>query len=242
MLTIERIYPEQLDLDNQDDQDTLRIHLQRYRFAAACLSGERVLDMACGCGYGSALLAELHPDKTVVGVDIDPAAIAYAQTHYRLPNLSYVCADAQSFAGADPFDSIVSLETIEHLPDPQRLVANYATLLTEQGQVIASVPITPTLDGNPHHLHDFSQASFFKLFAAHGLRPDQQFEQIQWWQFKGLFSKREAKQHRSEGVGNAVLQYYRQHPFYLLRRLGSMLRYGFSNRYLTCNFKAAKQG
>nr|WP_298116813.1 class I SAM-dependent methyltransferase [uncultured Pseudomonas sp.] len=242
MLTIERIYPEQLDLDNQDDQDTLRIHLQRYRFAAACLSGERVLDMACGCGYGSALLAELHPDKTVVGVDIDPAAIAYAQTHYRLPNLSYVCADAQSFSGAEPFDSIVSLETIEHLPDPQRLVANYATLLTEQGQVIASVPITPTLDGNPHHLHDFSQASFFKLFAAHGLRPDQQFEQIQWWQFKGLFSKREAKQHRSEGVGNAVLQYYRQHPLYLLRRLGSMLRYGFSNRYLTCNFKAANQG
>jgi SAM-dependent methyltransferase len=239
MLTIERIYPKQLDQTNSDDQNTLRIHMQRYRFAAACLSGERVLDMACGCGYGTALLAELNPDKILIGVDIDPEAIAYAQQHYRLPNLSYQCADAQSFSSEQPFDCIVSLETIEHLPNPQRLVGNYARLLAEQGQVIASVPITPTLDGNPHHLHDFSQASFFKLFDTHGLRPDQQFEQIQWWQFKGLFSKREAKQHRSEGVGNAVLQYYRKHPLYLLRRLASMLRYGFSNRYLTCNFRAS---
>jgi SAM-dependent methyltransferase len=238
MLTIERIYPKQLDPNNADDQNTLRIHLQRYRFAAACLSGERILDMACGCGYGTALLAELHPDKVVLGVDIDPAAIAYAEEHYRLPNLSYRCADAQSFSAAQRFDSIVSLETIEHLPNPRQLVANYAALLAEHGQVIASVPITPTLDGNPHHLHDFSQASFLALFSSHGLRPDKQFEQIQWWQFKGLFVKRPVKQHRSEGVGNAVLQYYRKHPAYLLLRLRSMLRYGFSNRYLTCNFRA----
>ncbi|MHA6491714.1 class I SAM-dependent methyltransferase [Pseudomonas borbori] len=237
MLTIERIYPKQLDPDDSDDQNTLRIHMERYRFAAACLSGERVLDMACGCGYGTALLAELHPDKTVIGVDIDPAAIAYAQEHYRLPNLSYHCADAESFAAEQRFDNIVSLETIEHLPNPQQLIANYAKLLAEHGQVIASVPITPTLDGNPHHLHDFSQASFFALFRAHGLGPQQRFEQIQWWQFKGLFSKRPVKQHRSEGVGNAVLQYYRKRPFYLLLRLRSMLRYGFSNRYLTCNFR-----
>ena len=72
----------------------------------------------------------------------------------------------------------------------------------------------------------------------HGLRPQEHFEQIQWWQFKGLFSKRpdQAKQHRSEGVGNAVLAYYRSHPFYLFRRLWSILRYGPSNRYLTCVF------
>jgi SAM-dependent methyltransferase len=94
MPTIERICPKQLDPNNADDQNTLRIRLQRYRFAAACLSGERVLDMVCGCGYGTALLAELHPDKILLGVDIDPAAVAHAQEHYRLPNLSYRCADA----------------------------------------------------------------------------------------------------------------------------------------------------
>jgi SAM-dependent methyltransferase len=239
MHSIERIYPKDLDPQNADDQATLHIHLQRYRFAAERLSGAHVLDMACGCGYGTALLAELNPGKTVIGVDIDPDAIAYARAHYRLPNLSYLCADAETFQSDARFDSIVSLETIEHLPNPPRLIANYARLLAAGGQIIASVPITPTLDGNPHHLHDFSKRSFIALFQANGLQPGGQFEQIQWWQFKGLFSRKPdmAKQHRSEGVGNAVLRYYREHPYYLASRLLAMLRYGFSNRYLTCQFR-----
>ncbi len=238
--SIERIYPKDLNPQNPDDQATLAIHMQRYEFASSLLSGGRVLDMACGCGYGTALLAEQNPEKSVIGVDIDPDAIAYAQAHYQLPNLSYVCANAETFASEHGFDSIVSLETIEHLPSPARLVANYSRLLASGGQVIASVPITPTLDGNPHHLHDFSKGSFARLFKSQGLRSAKQFEQIQWWQFKGLFSKKpdHQKRHRSEGVGNAVVQYYRKHPFYVLARVGSMLRYGFSNRYLTCQFKA----
>ncbi|MCU1718771.1 class I SAM-dependent methyltransferase [Pseudomonas sp. 5P_3.1_Bac2] len=239
MHTIERIYPKDLDPSNADDQASLAIHMQRYEFAAEHLSGEHVLDMACGCGYGTALLAQQHPDKQVTGVDIDPAAIAYAQAHYQLPNLRYVCADAEQFASEQGFDCIVSLETIEHLPRPDLLVANYARLLKAGGLVVASVPITPTLDGNPHHLHDFTKRSFYRLLGQQGLQARQQLEQIQWWQFKGLFSRKpdQQKQHRSEGVGNAVLQYYRKHPLYLLGRLAAMLRYGFSNRYLTCVFR-----
>lgn len=237
-ITLERIYPPQLDIRNEDDRHTLRLHMERYDFAGSRLTGTRVLDMACGCGYGSDRLAELNPDKTVIGVDIDPDAIAFAQAHYQRPNLFYVCADAESFSWAETFDNIVSLETIEHLPSPQRLIRNCSNLLADGGQIIASVPITPTLDGNPHHLHDFTTQSFFALFKRHGLQPGERFEQIQWWQAKGLFKKRAGKQHRSEGVGNAVLAYYRKHPFYLLRRLASMVRYGFSNRYLTCCFRA----
>jgi SAM-dependent methyltransferase len=237
--TLERIYPERLNEQNPDDRETLRIHMERYRFAAARLSGQHILDMACGCGYGTALLAQSNPDKQVTGVDIDPAAIAYAEEHYRLPNLSYQCADAEIFRAGHKFNTIISLETIEHLPRPRHLIAHYAELLAENGRVIASVPITPTLDGNPHHLHDFSRRSFFALFRAHGLLPDARFEQIQAWQFKGLFSKSKTKQCRSEGVGNTIARYYLKHPLYPLVRLFSILRYGFSNRYLTCSFKAA---
>lgn len=237
-VTIERIYPQQLDADNPDDRATLTLHMQRYDFAAAHLSGPRVLDMACGCGYGSARLAELHPELEVTGVDIDPAAIAYAQANYQLPNLRYVCADAERFSSEVKFNSIVSLETIEHLPRPRALIANCVALLAPGGRIIASVPTTPTLDGNPHHLHDFTARSFRALFSPHGLQPGADFEQVQWWQFQGLFRRGEHKQHRSEGVGNAVLAYYRQHPLYLLKRIVSMLRNGFSNRYLTCCFSA----
>jgi len=240
MQTLERIYPMQLDAALDDDRATLDLHLERYEFASRVLLGSRVLDMACGCGYGSALLAERHPDKQVTGVDIDPQAIEYARTHYRLPNLRYLCADAERFECEDGFDTIVSLETIEHLPRPAELIANCARLLRAGGQVIASVPITPTLDGNPHHLHDFSPRSFFALLRRNGLQPAERFEQIQHWQFKGLFRKgqKHQRQYRSEGVGNAVFAYYRAHPLYLLKRLASIVRYGPNNRYLTCRFSA----
>lgn len=237
MPNIERIYPEALDPRRPNDEAILAVHLERYRYAAAHASGARILDMACGCGYGSALLAEANPDKAVVGVDIDPDAIAYARVHYRLPNLAFVCADAARFSDADKFDTIVSLETIEHLPAPPALVERYVALLASAGQIIASVPITPTKDGNPYHLHDFTRRSFFSLFRRQGLAPHDAFEQIQWWQFKGLFAAGNTTQDRSEGVGRTVAQYYLQHPAYLFSRLYSMGRHGFSNRYLTCVFK-----
>jgi 2-polyprenyl-3-methyl-5-hydroxy-6-metoxy-1,4-benzoquinol methylase len=116
MHTIERIYPKDLNPLNPDDQASLQIHMQRYEFAALHLSGQRVLDMACGCGYGTALLAERNPDKQVTGVDIDPAAIAYARAHYQQPNLRYECADAEQFSSDQGFECIVSLETFELPP------------------------------------------------------------------------------------------------------------------------------
>lgn len=240
MHTLERIYPLKMDERLAADQATLDLHMQRYGFASRLLNGQRVLDMACGCGYGSALLAEQNPDKQITGIDIDPEAIAYAQANYQRDNLRYLCANAETFADSQGFDSIVSLETIEHLPNPQRLVDNYASLLTKGGRIIASVPTTPTLDGNPHHLHDFSPRSFHALFRRHGLTPKERYEQIQHWEFSGLFKKgrKEARAQRSEGVGNAVLAYYRRHPLYLFKRLFSILRYGASNRYLTCRFSA----
>lgn len=238
MQTIERIYPKQLDLACADDQNTLRIHLERYQFAAQHAQGSNILDMACGCGYGTFLLAQQHPDKLVTGVDLDPNAVAYAEQHYQRDNLQFICANAEQFSAEQPFDTIVSLETIEHLPNPMALAKNQIQLLSTSGRLIASVPITPTLDGNPHHLHDFSHSSFLRLFSVFNLRAVENFEQIQYWQFKGLFSAKPdlKKKHRSQGVGNAVVSYYLKNPLYLLKRLHSMLRYGFSNRYLTCVF------
>jgi 2-polyprenyl-3-methyl-5-hydroxy-6-metoxy-1,4-benzoquinol methylase len=171
MHTLERIYPKDLNPQNLDEQASLHIHIQRYEFAAEHLSGLRVLDIACGCGYGTALLAERNPDKQVTGVDIDPAAIAYAHQHYPLPNLRYECVDAEQFSSDQGFDCIVSLETIEHLPCPQQLLANYARLLADGGKVIASVPITPTLDGNPTTCMISANAAFMRCSASRGLAP-----------------------------------------------------------------------
>ena len=245
--SLERIYPKQLNLEIQAENDTLAIHIARYEFAQNNLQGELILDIACGCGYGTALLAQQHPDKKFTGVDIDPAAIAYAQENYKLANLRYICDDAMSFSfqtqsEVQLFDTIISIETIEHVPHPLKMVTHLLTQLADQGVMIASVPTTPTIDGNPFHLHDFTVSSFYQLFSNSSYYPITNFEQIQDWEFKGIFSKKHSKINRSQGVGRYVIKYYLKHPTALFRRLNAMLFKGLNNRYLTTVFKKNSQG
>ena len=72
-------------------------HRQRYEFAAALCSGQRVLDLCCGSGYGSAILAARA--REVVGVDNDAATIetARATIAREAPNVSFELADAVAF-------------------------------------------------------------------------------------------------------------------------------------------------
>jgi len=235
---LERIYPKAMDLANANDRDSLEIHEARYRFAAQQLSGNTILDMACGCGFGSALMAALHPDKHFTGIDIDPLAIEYAQHHYTADNLRFICADAMTFSG-ECFDTSVSIETIEHLPDPKTFIANLPTLLTSGGKIIASVPVTPTCDGNPHHLHDFSERSFKKLLSQHSFVAGKELKQVQPWVYDDAFSSAEDSASRSQGVGNNVLAYYRKHPLALVTRVYSLIRHGTCNIYLTAVFSKA---
>lgn len=103
-------------------------HLERYAFAADRLFGKRVLDLACGCGYGSWLLKQ--NGNEVTGVDIEPEVIEYAKTHYAGP--TYLCQPGEGTQGV--WDAVVTFETLEHLDNPQ------AVLSIEAPLVIASVP------------------------------------------------------------------------------------------------------
>jgi len=57
-------------------------------------------------------------------------------------------------------------------------------LLNHKGRVVVSVPVTPTCDGNPHHLHDFTTTCFINLFSRFG-RKKVEFKQIHPWVYKG---------------------------------------------------------
>ncbi|MGA2286451.1 MAG: class I SAM-dependent methyltransferase [Dehalococcoidia bacterium] len=92
-----------------------RLHEARYRFAADHVASKQVLDVACGVGYGAALLADAGA-STVFGVDVSREAIAYAQSRYARTNIHYVVADAAVIGMADhSVDVVTSFETIEHL-------------------------------------------------------------------------------------------------------------------------------
>lgn len=134
-------------------------HLQRYQFAGTMITGRRVLDLACGVGYGSYTLAQLGAQE-VLGVDRDAAAIGYATRTYRHPALQFTCADALTWTAPAGFDVITSFETIEHLPDPAAFVGQLARALRPGGRLIISAPNTlqyqrgdpPVV--NPFHLSE----------------------------------------------------------------------------------------
>lgn len=125
-------------------------HLNRYRFAASQLANmapRKILDLACGIGYGSHMLAE-KLGCVVVGVDVDEGAIAYAKEHYVHPDVTFLHADARELdLPAESFDAVVSFETIEHVDFDDWLLRRFHQLLRRGGRLVAS---TPNQDVMPH--------------------------------------------------------------------------------------------
>ncbi len=239
--TLERLVPEALAPGDSTGLATLELHVARYRFAAGQLRPGRVLDLACGVGYGSAILAE-RSDVEVLGVDLSEHAVASARRRYGSApgqvRLEFRVADALEFQDARGFDSIVSLETLEHVPDPGRLIERFAGLLRPGGTLIASVPTTPSTDLNPHHLHDFSARSFRRLVAdrAPGLHEIAAFAQIQPVSPIGVLLRSEP---RLRDRRSSLPTYYLTHPGSLARRIAATLRFGFANHYLTLAWRKA---
>jgi 2-polyprenyl-3-methyl-5-hydroxy-6-metoxy-1,4-benzoquinol methylase len=134
------------------------------------------------------------------------------------------------FEDAEGFDTIVSIETIEHLPDPEGFVERLVGLLRPGGHLVGSVPITPSVDANPHHLHDFTDRSFRCLVGRHGLEVLDDLVQDQTFGLRAVLTRSET---RLEGMRRNLPAWYLRHPGALLRRMGSTLRHGLVNRYLT---------
>jgi SAM-dependent methyltransferase len=124
-----------------------------------------VLDAGCGVGYGAAFLAG-HA-RRVVGVDRDEEAIAYARRRYARPNVEFRVGDLLDLdLPDDSFDVVCSFETIEHLPDPERYLAEMARVLRPGGTYLVSTPrvdeTTPAPD-NPFHEVELSRGDFEAL-------------------------------------------------------------------------------
>lgn len=115
-------------------------HWHRYLFAWRIAQGKRVLDAACGEGYGSALLARTA--ASVLGVDIDAASIAHARERYgSRVNLIYETGDAtQLDVEPGSYDLIVSFETLEHVEAQERMLDGFARALTDDGVLVISSP------------------------------------------------------------------------------------------------------
>jgi len=148
-------------------------HWHRYAFARRFIAGKRVLDVASGEGYGSALLAAVA--GSVVGVDVDPAAIEHARTTYAgRSNLRFEAGSAAALPLPDAgVDVVVSFETIEHLPREMQapMLAEIARVLAPDGMLVLSAPNPVEYSDardyrNPFHLHEPPREELDALLAA----------------------------------------------------------------------------
>lgn len=146
-------------------------HVRRYVFAANRLRQRKVLDLACGCGYGSWILH--GSGNEVTGVDIEAEAITYAKRHYQGP--TYLCQAGEETKGQ--FDALVTFETLEHIADPKAVLAVQAPL------VIASVPNEERYPFNPEtfkddkypHLRHYTPKEFEELLESAGFTVRERF-------------------------------------------------------------------
>jgi SAM-dependent methyltransferase len=115
-------------------------HWHRYVFARRIANGRRVLDAACGEGYGSALLADVAAE--VIGVDIDAKSIAHARERYGAhANVRFELGDATRLDfPPGRFDLVVCFEALEHVQDQERMIAGFARVLADDGILIVSSP------------------------------------------------------------------------------------------------------
>lgn len=148
------------------------VNLSAYRWAMQFLEGVarvRVLDAACGAGYGSFALAARV--GSVVGVDRDLPTIEQARRRYRRPNLRFLPMDCTALAFADSsFEAVVSFETIEHVADDRRFLREVTRVLTSDGWLILSTPHGGTpgvVPDNPFHYREYGWDELQTLLGTH---------------------------------------------------------------------------
>ena len=146
-------------------------HWHRYVFAAPFASGKRVLDAACGEGYGSAFLAQSA--ASVIGVDISADAVDHARARYgEIGNLAFLAGSVASIGvEAKSIDLIVSFETIEHLAEQAEMLLEFRRILRPGGLLILSSPNRPVYSDeyryrNEYHVREMDREELATLTSG----------------------------------------------------------------------------
>lgn len=152
-------------------------HIKRYDKASDYLQrGMNVLDIGCGTGYGSFLLA--RKKAIVTGIDVDAQAIKYANEHYAGARVNYRTSDIHAIQDQQSFDLMTCFEVLEHISDPQSDLNKARKHISKDGHLILSVPNgANAAQNNEHHEHTFVLKDLHALCANAGFAITETFEQ-----------------------------------------------------------------
>lgn len=157
-------------------------HKGRYEWAAQHLIGP-TLDAACGYGMGTVMLAKHQP---TVGVDNDPECILKAANYFNQGVIAYVCEDIAKHEWLDSFEgfeTIVSIETIEHLREPRPVLLHFYNALPAGGRFIGTTPNENKYSFDPKQFEG-DPSPHFRHYRPHELEQllaETGFKIEEWW-------------------------------------------------------------
>jgi len=181
-LTGERTLP-----DVPEENYWYQRHLVVYEWIAQRVHGRKVVDLACGEGYGSAVLARTA--ASVIGVDANPEAFEHARAKYT--EVTFERNMIELWQG--DVDCVVFLQTIEHIQDPDGMLEHIKALIAPGGVAYVSTPNVLTLapkgqtrSGNPWHVREYQPGEYRELCERHFANVD----------LLGLFHARKLRAHQ----------------------------------------------
>jgi len=140
-------------------------HLHRYAYISRYVKGKKVLDLASGEGYGTAMLAQAA--SLAIGIDIDKKTVIHANNKYPAENLRFILGSITDIPLTIRFDVIVCFEAIEHIHAHKKLLGEVKRLLAPDGLFIVSTPNKSAYrvqeSRNPFHVKELDFTEFETL-------------------------------------------------------------------------------
>ena len=148
-------------------------HAKRYRFAATLAAGRRVLDLGCGVGYGSRMLARTA--REVVALDVSEAALGYAARAYRSPRVRLLAGDARRLPlAARSVELVVCFEMIEHVREHALVLDEVIRVLVPNGRLAISTPNPRFYAPDAHHVGLLAREAFARVLR-------ERFAEVELW-------------------------------------------------------------
>ncbi|RYG40774.1 MAG: class I SAM-dependent methyltransferase [Chitinophagaceae bacterium] len=171
---------ERLEPGTREWQAYYANHIFRYQFAAEKIREngcKKVLDAACGVGYGTYHLVDSGIERAI-GVDRNASALAIAEKKYIHQNITFIQDDCETLSNANkagPYDAVVSFETLEHLKNPGQFLSNCHSVLVPEGTLIVSTPNASVTspDGTTnwqYHEKEYTMEELVHLLQKHGFK------------------------------------------------------------------------
>jgi ubiquinone/menaquinone biosynthesis C-methylase UbiE len=170
-------------------------HMQRYLYASRFAFG-KALDLGCGVGYGSYILANSEKVSKVTAIDISPSALKYAKKYYHHQKIEYIQRNVDNLPFDDDFfDTIIAFEIIEHVKNYEKVIKeiyrvlkngsylfisspNPRDILNRLRHYIFNKPYPVKYQDNPHHIKEFGYEEMVNILTKNKFEVENSYGQM----------------------------------------------------------------